>query len=133
MIALADLTNYNQDEIIEHLMNKYCETPQEIENAKNALDNMDVLVAYESVGDYGCDSSSFFLLRSRNDGKLYEIHGSHCSCYGFEGQFHLDETTIEALRYRVENGGRVFYTGGYDDEESANEKAVFDFIMNINQ
>lgn len=31
------------------------------------------------------------------DSKLYEVHGSHCSCYGLEGQFRPEETTFEAL------------------------------------
>jgi hypothetical protein len=34
------------------------------------------------------------------DGKLYEAHGSHCSCYGLEGQWSAEETCIEALELR---------------------------------
>lgn len=31
------------------------------------------------------------------DGKFYEVHGSHCSCYGLEGQFEPEETTLVEL------------------------------------
>jgi hypothetical protein len=34
------------------------------------------------------------------DGKLYEVNGSHCSCYGLEGQWAPEETTREALAMR---------------------------------
>lgn len=40
-----------------------------------------------------------FVLFER-DGKLYEVNGSHCSCYGLEGQWEPDETTWEALAMR---------------------------------
>ena len=33
-------------------------------------------------------------------GMLYEVHGSHCSCYGLEDQWEPEETTIEALAMR---------------------------------
>jgi hypothetical protein len=39
-----------------------------------------------------------------NDGKLYWAGGSHCSCYGFEGQWDPDETSIKAVRHISENG-----------------------------
>jgi hypothetical protein len=31
------------------------------------------------------------------DGKLWEVNGSHCSCYGLEGQWQPEETTWEAI------------------------------------
>lgn len=34
------------------------------------------------------------------DGKLYEVHGSHCSCYGLENQWDPEETSMEALKIR---------------------------------
>lgn len=36
----------------------------------------------------------------RRDDKLFEVHGSHCSCMGLEEQWEPEETTIEALRMR---------------------------------
>lgn len=34
------------------------------------------------------------------DGQLYEVVGSHCSCFGLEEQFDPEPTTIEALAMR---------------------------------
>lgn len=43
------------------------------------------------------EGSADFLLINTATGKFYEIHGSHCSCYGFEGQFIPEECPIEYL------------------------------------
>lgn len=37
-------------------------------------------------------------------GKLYEVNGSHCSCYGLEDQWQPEETTVESLIMRMRNG-----------------------------
>lgn len=42
----------------------------------------------------------------REDGKLYEVSGSHCSCYGLEDQWEPEETTVETLRARLLAAGR---------------------------
>ena len=34
------------------------------------------------------------------DGNLYEVNGSHCSCYGLEGQWVPEETSLAALLFR---------------------------------
>lgn len=41
------------------------------------------------------------------DGKLYEVHGSHCSCYGLEDQWTPEETSIEALKMREYRYGDI--------------------------
>lgn len=43
------------------------------------------------------------LVITRLDGKLYESHGSHCSCNDLEGQWQPEETTLQALAHRLEN------------------------------
>lgn len=64
------------------------------------LNEYEVLVAAYIYGDY--EGYAFLLLRK--DEKLYEVHASHCSCYGLEGQFEPEETTSQALMYRLANG-----------------------------
>lgn len=120
-LFLADLKGMTDEEIRSHLTEEY-----EYEASKEDVDKYDILIAYESVGSWGCDSSSFFLLRERNTGELYENHGSHCSCYGFEGQFEPEVTTLEYLK----SDNFYFCGGGYDDEEKSNKKAVKDWIVN---
>lgn len=58
-----------------------------------------ILFAYYSVESYSGDTFVLF----EQDGKLYEVTGSHCSCYGLEGQWEPEETTIEALAHRITN------------------------------
>lgn len=76
---------------------------QQYEAPEDALDGAEVLLAWYGDGSY-C-GSSFVLFRK--GGKLYEVNGDHCSCYGLEGQWDPEETFVAALRERE------FYDG-YD-------------------
>lgn len=49
--------------------------------------------------DQECYEGSAFVLFARK-GKLYEVNGSHCSCYGLESQWSPEETSLDALRKR---------------------------------
>lgn len=60
------------------------------------LESVEILYAYYSYEDYSGDAHVIF----RKDGKLYEVNGSHCSCYGLEGQWEPEETSVEALLFR---------------------------------
>lgn len=119
-LFLADVKGLTEEEIKEGIVISY-ET-----SAKN-VNKYDIIIAYQSVGDYGCDSSSFFLLRNKKTKKLYENHGSHCSCYGFEGQWKPELTTIEYLH----SDKFGLSCGGYDDEETENKKLVKKFIKTL--
>ena len=121
-LFLEDLKNTTQIEVKHHIVTEYAVD-------EKTVDKFDILVAYESVGHWGCDSSSYYLLRNKADGELYEVHGSHCSCYGFEGQFEPEETSVEYLksdRFR-------FYTGGYDDNAKENKAMILEFMQGLNQ
>jgi hypothetical protein len=61
-----------------------------------ALENALILLAkYE----YECYTGDALVIYMQN-GKLYEVNGGHCSCYGLEGQWEPEETTWEALAIR---------------------------------
>ncbi len=70
--------------------------------------NMNVLLASYATEDYGGDAFILFI----RDGKLYEVNAWHCSCYGLgrygwgnsETQWEPEETTVAALRHRLNNG-----------------------------
>jgi hypothetical protein len=62
----------------------------------------EVLFASYTYESYEGDA----LVIYREDGKLYEVNGGHCSCYGLEGQWEPEETTVEALRARLNAKGR---------------------------
>lgn len=59
-------------------------------------EDCEILLAWYGYGSYCGDSFVLY----RQSGKLYEVNGSHCSCYGLEGQWDPEETTVAALRMR---------------------------------
>ena len=69
------------------------------------LDGAKILLADYRYEDY---SGSAFVLFEK-DGKLYEDHGSHCSCYGLEDQWSPEETSAEELLYRLEKGECYYF------------------------
>jgi hypothetical protein len=115
IITLADLEKLTESAIKKHIVEQYSASEEE-------LKDVEILIAYESVGDYGCDSSSWFLFRK--GGKLYENHGNHCSCYGFEDQWHPEETTVEYLK----SNKFYFSCGGYDSNGGVNKRLVESYI-----
>lgn len=56
--------------------------------------NIEILWAEYDMDGY--EGSAFVLFRK--DGKLYRVDGSHCSCYGLEGQWLPEETSWEVLK-----------------------------------
>jgi hypothetical protein len=72
-------------------------------------EGVEILLSHYEAGGY--EGSAFVLFRK--DGKLYEVNASHCSCYGLEGQWSPEETTIAALRHRMSEGslGREYSYG----------------------
>ena len=60
------------------------------------LEGVDVLYASYDRADYEGWANVIF----RKEGKLYEVNGSHCSCYGLEDQWEPEETTVKALLSR---------------------------------
>jgi len=75
---------------------------------KPEYQGVEILLASYSYQYYSGDAFVLF----RKEGKLYEVNGGHCSCYGLEGQWEPEETTAEALRHRIEKGG---FGRNYDD------------------
>lgn len=64
---------------------------------------------------YGCYDGSAFVLFER-DGRLYEVNGGHCSCFGLEDQWEPEETSVEVLMHRIDNGSLGddgYSSGGY--------------------
>lgn len=55
-------------------------------------------ILFASYGGASYEGDAFVLYA--RDGKLYEASGSHCSCFGLEGQWAPEETTVEALAMR---------------------------------
>jgi len=62
-----------------------------------------VLFAFYEYENY---SGSAYVLFEQL-GKLYEVAGSHCSCYGLDGQWEPTETTAEGAR--LTNNKSMYY------------------------
>lgn len=71
----------------------------------------ELLFASYGGGSYEGDAHVVF----ERNGRLYEAHGSHCSCYGLEGQWAPEETTWAALAMPA-RGGNYPYLYDHDAE-----------------
>jgi hypothetical protein len=63
------------------------------------LEGINIILADYTYEYY---SGNAFVLFEK-DGKLYEVNGSHCSCYGLEGQWTYEEVLLEELKNRIES------------------------------
>ena len=63
-------------------------------------DDIHILFAEYNNEDYSGNATVIF----EQKGKLYEVHGSHCSCYGLEGQWDPEQSTYEDIIARAKNG-----------------------------
>lgn len=130
-LFLADLAGLSEEQVKEHLISNYEAEPTEVAQFR-------ILIGYES-GSWGCDSSSWFLLKDTK-GQLFEVHGGHCSCYGFESQiegglcpfcegqedqFKPEETT---LKYLVSDKFH-FCCGGWDDDDERHRRQVTSWLQ----
>lgn len=137
-LFLQDLNKIDDLEVRKHISDNYAGAEGEgysygdisEEDSKKVLKDLsrfNILIAYESVGSWGCDSTSWFLLQEKETGFYFEFSGSHCSCYGFEGQYKPDKTEIEYLK----SDKFSFYCGGYDDNETENQIAVKRYLKEL--
>jgi hypothetical protein len=74
-----------------------------------------ILFANYHQEDYEGSAYAIFV----KDGKLYEVHGGHCSCYGLEDQWTPEEVCLPELVNRVTNG-----KGYYLDEYGSAVKQI---------
>lgn len=73
------------------------EIPQEIQDKYSDLNILFASYTYESYS-----GDAFVLLAKGND--LFQVNGSHCSCYGLENQFDLEPTSLEAIKTAILQG-----------------------------
>ena len=81
----------------------------QFEIKQSELADATIIAAVYEGGSY--DGSAMVVYRK--DGKLYEVHGSHCSCNGLEDCWNPEETSYDALMFRIEKGDMV---GNYGRE-----------------
>ena len=72
-----------------------------------------IILGYYIYESYQGDS--FVLFLDSRDNKLYEVNGSHCSCYGLEDQWKPELVDLESLSHRIDNGS---FGKDYDDNNT---------------
>jgi len=70
----------------------------EYEFAEDDLSHIELHVAIYDMDWY--EGSAFVVYRDLRDGKFYEVHGSHCSCFGLEKQWTPEEIHWGAMLMR---------------------------------
>mgnify|MGYP000217434116 CR=1 FL=1 len=95
--------------------NMWLSKKAEMKTLLDSWEPIHILLASYGTGSYEGDT---FVLFER-DGKLFEVNGSHCSCYGLENQFDPEETSLEALKHRLVEGklGKDNYCGNEFSDE----------------
>ena len=63
-------------------------------------EGINIIAASYDVNGYDGQAAVIF----EKDGKFYETYGSHCSCYGLDGQWEPEEILVDELRNRIDNG-----------------------------
>ncbi len=120
-LALEDFANMSVKEIKDKIVSDFQVKKSDIEPYK-------ILIAYMHVGSWGCDSSAFLLLQHKISKELFQVHGSHCSCNGFEEQFSPEKTILDTT---MKTYG--FFTGGYDGNSEHNKKIVQERIEKLSK
>lgn len=83
-----------------------------------------LLIGY--IGSWGYDSTAWILFTDL-EGNLKEVNGSHCSCYGFEGQWEPKDSSVEYLKSKHFS----IYLGGYDDNADENMTTIKEYINTL--
>lgn len=78
-------------------------------------------ILFASYGNDNCSGDAFVLLAKGDS--LFQVNGSHCSCYGLENQFDLEEANLEAIKKALLNGN--LGTDTYCDNEFNTELKQF--------
>ena len=115
-LALEDFAGKSESEIRKHIESEY---------KSGDTSDYKILIAYESVGSWGCDSSSFFLLRKGKS--LFENHASHDSCCGFEYQWDPKPVTLDELK----SDKHYIGFGGYDENRARNKATIREYINSL--
>lgn len=97
-IFIADYWAESEDEYSKKRLKEAKEKIREV--LTTSLKGVNLLFSYYSYENY--EGSAFVLFEK--EGKLYEVNGSHCSCYGLENQWSPEEVMLEELEHRLLEG-----------------------------
>jgi len=88
MLKLDCYANYSDEDVYNDIVSNY-------DVKKEDVDKFEILIAL--LDGEGYEGYSFFLLKDKETGQLFENSASHCSCHGFEEQWEPKPTSMEYL------------------------------------
>lgn len=102
-VFLHDFTD--KDSVIREFNDKFSDEPLKTGD----YEDINILFASYSYENYSGDA---WVLFEKNE-ELFEVNGSHCSCYGLEEQWEPEKVELKELYNRVINGsfGEDHYSG----------------------
>lgn len=62
-------------------------------------DNIMIVYSFYNYEDYS--GYGHVIGYDKEAGEFFDVFGSHCSCYGLEGQWEMEYTTLEELEYSI--------------------------------
>lgn len=83
----------------------YAALLKDFEISPGDISEHEILFASYTYEDYSGSATVIF----ERGGKVYEVNGGHCSCYGLEGQWEAEETSWAALNARLGENGTDTY------------------------
>lgn len=95
------------------------------------LEGVHIIVASYTYESYEGDAFVLF----EQDGKLYEVNGGHCSCYGLEGQWSPEEADIKELEHRLTVGsfGKSLGNYNYNKDEYEYDNVFAEELLEVIQ
>ncbi len=97
----------------------WIESKQKMDKAVEKFKDINILFASYEYEDYSGNAWVLF----EQEQKLYEVNGSHCSCYGLEGQWEPEDVSLKELEHRLING--TFGGDGWSGNEFKQELCEF--------
>lgn len=81
------------------ILKEFCnDTPESLAKLFEVpVENLGIAEIIAGWQESWCYEESIWVLYIGTDGKLYEVSGEHCSCYGLEGQWNPAETSWKYL------------------------------------
>lgn len=98
-VFLNDFTD-KKNTLLEFSGERWSYTDEDEELIMKEYEGKNILFASYGNANYSGDA---WVLYEEN-GNLYEVNGSHCSCYGLEGQWEPEKVVLEELENRLVNG-----------------------------
>jgi len=102
MITLPILAGFSE---VQAVFDSFAETEYGNKNTSDfPTDIKNIRIIYAGYRYETYEGWAHVVYRNLDNGKLYIVEGSHCSCNGLEGQWSPTETTPEAIRLMFEGG-----------------------------